>query len=128
MPVYEAECLQCGKQHEYIRTVANYLDTPMCCGAKTEKRIFSAPHGISDIEPYESPATGKMITSRSERREDFKVSGCREWEGMDVEKREASKRKAETELNQDKAIEHEARTVLSQMPDEKKAALQSLTM
>jgi hypothetical protein len=78
---------------------------------------------ISDIQPYESPATGKMITSRSERREDFKVSGCREWEGMNCERNEAAKRKAETELKQDKALEHEVRTTYAAMPDEKKAAL-----
>jgi hypothetical protein len=80
-------------------------------------------HVISDIQPYESPATGKMITSRSERREDFKVSGCREWEGMACEQKEASKRKRETEQKQDAALEHEVRTVYSQMPDEKKQAL-----
>lgn len=37
----------------------------------------SMPMVIRDIDPYESPATGKWITSRSEAREDLKASGCR---------------------------------------------------
>jgi hypothetical protein len=35
------------------------------------------PMVVSDLEPYESPATGKIITSKSEQREDLAKSGCR---------------------------------------------------
>ena len=76
---------------------------------------------ISDIQAYESPATGKMITTRSERREDFKVSGCREWEGMACEQKESAKRKAETEFKQDQELEVEVKKVWAQLPDEKKS-------
>ena len=120
MPVYEAECMKCHKRIDYIRPVAQYLDTPMCCDQQTEKRIFSAPSAISDIEPYESPVTGKMITSRSERREDFKASGCREWEGMDVERKEAQKRKAAEDAVQDQKLETEVQKVWAQLPEDKK--------
>lgn len=34
----------------------------------------------SEIAPYESPVTGKPITSRRERREDLLRSGSIEWE------------------------------------------------
>ena len=37
----------------------------------------SHPMVIRDLEPYQSPVTGKMITSRSQQREDLKASGCR---------------------------------------------------
>ena len=33
-----------------------------------------------DIEEYRSPIDGKLITSRSQRREDLKANGCIEWE------------------------------------------------
>lgn len=35
------------------------------------------PMVISDLEPYESPASGKLITSRSAQREDLAATGCR---------------------------------------------------
>ena len=36
------------------------------------------PYVASDIKPYQSPITGKLIESRSARREDLARSGCRE--------------------------------------------------
>lgn len=122
MPVYEASCPKCGAHHEYIRSVANYLDTPECCGVKTDKRIFSPPMGMVDIPAYESPASGKWITSRSERREDFKRTGTREWEGMASERREADKHKAAAADAADKALDHTVRTAWQNLPDTKKQA------
>jgi hypothetical protein len=43
---------------------------------KVQRRNF---HNIQpDIKPYFSVATNRMIGSRSTRREDLKISGCRE--------------------------------------------------
>lgn len=39
--------------------------------------VPAAPMIIKDIEPYQSPATGRMVTSRSEQRYDLEASGCR---------------------------------------------------
>jgi hypothetical protein len=39
-----------------------------------------APIVQSDIPEYRSPIDGKLITSRSTRREDLKKNGCVEWE------------------------------------------------
>lgn len=39
-----------------------------------------APHVISDIPDYASPIDGRMITSRSERRDDLKRNNCVEFE------------------------------------------------
>jgi len=128
MPVYESVCLKCGKYHEYIRTVSNCLDTPECCGEKTDKRILSAPMGIVDIPAYESPATGKWITSRSERKEDLKRSGCREWEGMETEKQEAARRKQYEEAAQDKALDHSVRQAWADLPPSKKAEALAATV
>lgn len=37
---------------------------------------IAVPMVRSDIEPYASPVTGKMITSRNERRYDLESNGC----------------------------------------------------
>lgn len=41
---------------------------------------FPCPQLAKGFTEYESPVTGKMITSRAERREDLAKAGCREWE------------------------------------------------
>jgi hypothetical protein len=125
MPVYQSICLACGKYHEYIRHFAQCRDTPACCGAPTDKRILSAPMMRADIAPwdaYESPATGKHITSYAERREDMKAAGCRDWEGQDVERREAGKRKAEDEAKEDAKLDATVRTAWASLSPSKKAA------
>lgn len=125
MPIYQAVCLTCGKYHEYIRRAADCRDTPECCGTATDKRILSAPMMRADIAPwdaYESPATGKFITSYAQRREDMKASGCRDWEGQDVERREISKRQAEDEAKADAAMDATVRTAWASLSPSKKAA------
>lgn len=48
-------------------------DQPM---ALPERSGVVMPMVRSDIEPYASPIDGRMITSRSERREDLARNGC----------------------------------------------------
>jgi hypothetical protein len=125
MPVYQSVCLKCGTYHEYIRKASACLETPECCGVNTDKRILSAPMMRADMAPwdaYESPATGKMITSYAERREDMKAAGCRDWEGMSSEKQEAAKRKAEQEAKEDAALDATVRTAWANLSPSKKAA------
>jgi hypothetical protein len=125
MPVYEAVCLKCGKYHEYIRPVSEYLDTPECCGAKTDKRLLSAPMMRADIQPwdaYQSPATGKLITSYAQRREDMKASGCRDWEGRESEQKNADRQKQYAEQENDAKLDTTVRTAWAQLSSEKKAA------
>jgi hypothetical protein len=47
-----------------------------------ERNEIVMPMVRSDIEPYKSPIDGKMITSRSARREDLARSGCVPYEPM----------------------------------------------
>lgn len=69
---------------------------------------------------YESPATGKWIETPRQRREDFKTSGTREWEGMSNERQQvASNEKRESE-RQDKALDHAVRTAWQHLPEAKK--------
>lgn len=125
MPVYECMCAKCGTVQDYVRPVSQYMDTPECCGAKTRKVILTAPIGIVDIPAYVSPTTGKLIDSRSKRREDLKASGCREWEGIDQEKKVAQERVARDEKQADAAIESAAVAAWNSLPSEKRRVLES---
>jgi len=125
MPLYESSCAKCGTYHTYVRTVANCLDTPECCGVKTDKRIFSAPMATFDIQTwdaYESPATGKIISSKKQRLEDMKVSGCREWEGIESERKESAKKKADDEKKLDESLDKTVRQAWAGLSPAKKAA------
>jgi hypothetical protein len=128
--IYESVCFKCGAYHEYIRSVQDRNDVPECCGVKTEKRVLSVPSAHFDVQPWESfisPATGKLITSKAERQEDMKASGCRQWEGMKDEKSEAARRKQYNEEAQDKALDHAVRTAWAQLSPSKKAQALSAT-
>lgn len=122
MPLYEAVCMKCGKYHDYVQSVEMRHTTPMCCGNRSSKRVMSIPAAIMDtLEAYESPATGKMITSKSERKRDMKESGCREWEGMKTERALSEQRKKEQEEKLDKAIDASVRQAWANLSPSKKA-------
>ena len=125
MPIYESICRKCGKTHEYIRTASQYLDTPECCGAKTQKVILTAPYGVVDIPAYQSPINGKWINSRSERREDLKRNNCREWEGFEQETKVAQERAKQEEKTQDAKLEEAVVSAWHQLPTEKRKVLES---
>jgi putative FmdB family regulatory protein len=95
MPIYENECRKCGATGTYWETVANHSKSPRCtaCGGRT-KQIVSAVRGFGDFEAYQSPVDGREVRGRNARREDLKRNGCREYEGTDVELREAQKIRA----------------------------------
>jgi hypothetical protein len=122
--IYESVCLTCGKYHTYVRKAVDYLDTPECCGKKTDKRLLTAPMARMDIQPwdaYESPATGKTITSYAQRREDMKVSGTRDYEGRESEERQAARIKKYDEEKSEQALDKTVRTAWAQLSPEKKA-------
>lgn len=62
------------------------------------------PYIMGDIEPYESPIDGAIISSRKERREDLLRSGCRPYEGFESEQREADKFRAEQDRQFDEKL------------------------
>lgn len=105
MPVYESKCGKCGRIHEYVRTIAEYDQTPECCGEKTIKVILSSPMAVMDIPAYQSPVTGKWIDSRKQRNEDLKRNGCRPWEGIEQEKKEAARHREYDAQKMDKQVE-----------------------
>lgn len=49
---------------------------PQCSCKGVFERILTAPAIHTDIAPYQSPGTGKWVTSRSEQREDLRKSNA----------------------------------------------------
>jgi hypothetical protein len=43
-------------------------------------RVLEAPYVRPEIQSYVSPASGRLISSREQRRDDLRRSGCIEWE------------------------------------------------
>lgn len=128
MPIYESICIKCDTRHEYVSSIANCAVTPVCCGKSTEKRIFSPPTSHFDIQPWDSfvsPATGKVISSKAQRREDMKASGCRDWEGLASEKSVAAAKNKELDAKETKSLKEATAKTLAQMSPEKKKILLS---
>ena len=124
--IYEARCHECGKIHEYIRRAENYLDTPTCCGVRTEKVILSAPMGfVSHIE-YTSPIDGRPITTKQARIEDLRRNNARPWEGMEQEVKVAQERAKAEEKAFDSKLEQTISGVYSSLPSEQRQALETV--
>ena len=76
MPMYDVRCFSCGETGTIFRKIDERDNVPHCfsCG-KLFTRVISPTRILTEIAPYESPKTGKWITSRSEQREDLRLSG-----------------------------------------------------
>lgn len=76
---------------------------PDCaCGAPFI-RVLDAPAVQADIEPYISPASGKVINSKVQRRQDLKAGGYIEYEpGM---REQIEKRRQESVANDVRKVE-----------------------
>lgn len=81
---------------------------------------------LPDLPDYESPVDGKVVHGRKGRREDFRRTGTRPWEGMAEEKREAARRKAYDEARQDRSLEAAARRAYAQLSPRDKRKLESI--
>ncbi len=82
-----------------------------------------APVVWNDLPDYESPVTGLVVSGRRARREDMKRTGCRPWEGMDAEKKEAARRAAEIEKRIDSQVHEAAARSFYELPPAMRRAL-----
>jgi hypothetical protein len=72
--MYVCAC-PCGARDTIFRRVNERdCDLPSHCGERMQ-RIIVAPAVQADLEPYESPKTGRWIGSRAAQREDLLRSG-----------------------------------------------------
>lgn len=72
---------------------------------------------------YQSPIDGRWIDTPSQRRDDLARNGCRPWEGMESEKREAEKRKQDLDRDMDKVAEKIAVEAWQTAPEHVRQAL-----
>lgn len=72
-----------------------------------------APMVVGDLPGYLSQ-TGAWVEGRAQRREDLKRSGCRPWEGLEQEKKEAARRQSYIDAKADAALERSAGEVYAQ--------------
>ena len=114
MPLY---AYLCPKGHEFDRylPLSEYDSPQTCeCGLKARK-VLGLNYIQASFEPYESPASGKIINGPKARREDLAQTNCRPWEGLDTEKAETEKRRryADEKLEKSiqKSVEDQLRTV-----------------
>lgn len=126
MPIYESQCTHCGKHFEYVQPISSLHVTPFCCGLATQKHVFTAPRASFDIAPwdsYVSPASGKLITSKDQRREDMRAANCRDWEGLDAEQKHANACKKAEQATLEQEIEQSAIQAWQSLPKNKKDLL-----
>lgn len=78
MPLYEFFCERCYRTEGVFRRIDARDRQYECidCGRLMIRKI-AKPMLISEIDGYESPTTGKWISSRSQASEDLKRSNCR---------------------------------------------------
>lgn len=92
--------------------------------AKKAMTVRQAPELILDMQPweaYESPASGRAITSKAQRREDMKATGSRQYEGREQEDKEALRRKKYADEALDKKIDTTVRQAWANLSPEKRA-------
>lgn len=96
---------------ELIEVTKDYVQEPV------------APAIFGDIEPYESPASGKMIEGRAQRREDFKATNTRPFEGIEQERKEAARRRAYEEARHEKKLDESVGRAFYSLSPEKRRQL-----
>lgn len=123
--IYESRCNSCGKLYEYIKPASQYLDSPFCCGERTEKVILNAPMGHVVNIHYTSPIDGRPITTKQARIDDLKRNNSRPWEGLEQEKKVAQERKKYEEKIEDKKLEAAAVQAWQSLKPEQRRILET---
>lgn len=106
MPFYATLCLVCAEENTIFRTIKTRDDGLICPCGGVLVRVLTPPMLAPDIEPYISPASGKLISSRKQRTEEMTRLGYRTVE-PGVRADVARNRKAA----EDKAFEPIAKTI-----------------
>jgi putative FmdB family regulatory protein len=129
MPLYTFRCNQCGSKVSEFRKINERNQLPFCAFGHTAlpmPRMIEAPAVQADLPGYTSPIDGRWIEGRRARTEDLKRSGCRPWEGMEAERKEAEKRSNEVDHVFERTIEAGVAEVYNGMSAESQRALQQL--
>ena len=125
MPLYELTCTNGHKFDRFIK-LANIDEPQTCeCNAQAHRVISACMFSIdaTNFPSYQSPTTGKFITSKTQRREDMAVSGCVDYEPSLIKHQEQRIAREDAEL--DKKVEEHVEKTIYEMPIEKKERLAS---
>jgi hypothetical protein len=80
-----------------------------------------APVVMGDLPAYQSPIDGRTVEGRKQRRDDLARNHSRPWEGLEAEKKEAARQKAEIERKADAKLNESAwRAWYELSPDKRK--------
>lgn len=123
MPLYE---MKCDNGHKFDRFIKlENIDEPQTCECNAQAhRVISAcmfSIDATNFPAYQSPTTGRYITSKTQRREDMAASGCVDYEPSLVKYQNARIAREDAELEK-KVDEHVEKTIY-EMPIEKKERL-----
>ena len=104
MPAYEYLCPN-GHVTTELRAVDLRSAPTSCrvCGHEARKAIISAPRVFGDFEGYESPASGRWVEGKRQRREDFARTGTRAFEEGDHQV--AARNRRDIEARQEAAVD-----------------------
>ena len=100
-----------GNGEEPIEVGAEYAPDP------------KGPLIVGDLPGYLSEGTGLWVEGRAARREDLKRSGCRPWEGLEQERKEAARRDRYAEEKLDASLTKTASETFYQLPPSKRDIL-----
>jgi hypothetical protein len=121
MPLYEYACLD----HRFTRflPLARFAEPQVCDCGKPAGKLLSAPMVIGDISPYQSPVDGKIINSRSARRDDLARNGCIAYEpGI---RQDGLRNRAQSDERLERAVEDTIEGELARMPTRKRELLEA---
>ena len=118
MPLYDLNCKNCGVETTRfikLQDLDEYQECGVCSGEL--QRIISAPFiSVSDVG-YTCPITDEWVGSKQAHRNNLDKHGCRLLEEGEHEHNQASRQRANIEL--DKAIEQSVEKEILSMPTEK---------
>ena len=104
MPIYSTCCVTCSARGTVFRRIVERDNLPACSCGGTLLRPVEAPTVAGAITPYESPASGKWITSASARRDDLARTNCVPYDpGM---KQDAARNQKASMARTDALVEH----------------------
>jgi hypothetical protein len=94
-----------------------YIDGELVLVRDTARKEPVSAYVIGDLPGYDSPIDGKWVEGRKARREDLKRTGCRPWEGLEQEKKEAARIRAEQDRKTDQMAEKIAHRLWAEAPE-----------
>ena len=125
MPIYTYVCAN-GHQFDRFLKLKDYREPQTCdCGAASEKKIMPTMLNC-DMKPwesYESPVSGRPITSYRERNKDMKDHGCVDYEPS--MRKHVTKHMETEDTNLEKKMDDFVEKTIAEMPVRKREKLES---